>query len=205
MKCQKQCNLMCLLVLVAVGTFVLQSQAIKNVAPSAPTVVVSVDIEKVFAALEERAAELSNVQALIDEMANDLEKRRQHIGNYEQEFELYQPGSEKWNELLQEQQLAVLEYEAQIEYTRRRAIREESRGMRRVYEHIRQAAGELSNQNGWDYVIVNDAAVAFPADDNIDMGAEISSRRMLFANSTLDVTDIIVEYMNASFDEMAVR
>ena len=114
MKFQKQCNLRCLLALVAVGAFVLQSQAIKNVAPSAPTVVVSVDIEKVFAALEERAAELSNVQALIDEMANDLEKRRQHIGNYEQEFELYQPGSEKWNELLQEQKLSPTQRSVQV-------------------------------------------------------------------------------------------
>ena len=56
-------------------------------------------------------------------MKSELELQRQNIDNFEQEFELYEPGSDKWNELLQEQQLAALEYQAQVEFTRRRAAR----------------------------------------------------------------------------------
>ena len=201
----KQFNILFLLTCLALGFFVWQSQAVKQIAPSAPSVVVSVDIERVFSSLEERAFEMANVQSMIGVMNQDLERRRQHIESYEQEFELYQAGSEKWNELLQEQQLSVLEYEAQVEYTRRRALREESKGMRRVYMHIKDAAATLSNESGWDYVFVNDSIVALPDNDNVDMGAQISSRRLLFANQTMDVTDVLIEYMNASFDEMAVR
>jgi Skp family chaperone for outer membrane proteins len=74
-----------------------------------------------------------------------------------------------------------------------------------VYEHIREASATLADQNGWDYVFVNDAIVALPEGDNVDMNAQIRLRRMLFANSVLDITDTLIEHMNTSFDEMAVR
>ena len=190
---------------VVVGATAWHSHALKQGAAATPVVLVSVDIERVFGALEEGAFEQSKLQALVDSMQSDLELRRQHIDNFEQEFELYQPGSNKWDELIQEQQLAVLEYQAQVEFTRRRTAREESNGMRRVYEHIREASSMLAKQHGWDYVFVNDAIVALPDGDNVDMDVQISSRRMLFASSVLDITNTLVEHMNASFDEMAVR
>jgi len=202
---QKQFFPLWIIGLVAVGAVAWQSQALKSLAPPRPVVLVSVDIDRVFEALEEQAFEQSKLLALDDSMANDLELRRQQIDNFEQDFELYVPESDKWKELFQKQQLAALEYQAQVEYKRRRNIREKSNSMRRVYEHIREASATLAEQNGWDYVFVNDAIVALPEGDNVDMNAQIRFRRMLFANSVLDITDTLIEHMNASFDEMAVR
>ncbi len=191
--------------LLVVTAFALQTEATRRSSVSTPAVLVSVDFERVFSSLEERVYEQSKAQEVINAITESIEKRRQRIENYEQEFELYEPGSAKWEELMQEQQLEVLEYQAAVEYRNLKAAREESKGMRRVYENIRSAVTVLAKENGWDYVFVNDAAVAFPEGDNVDMGVQISNRRMLYANSTMDVTDTIIEYMNASFDEMAVR
>jgi Skp family chaperone for outer membrane proteins len=191
--------------ILVVGALGWQLQAVRSLARAEPAVFVSVDFERVFSSLEERVFEQSKAQAIVNAMTENIESRRQHIESYEQEFELYETGSEKWQELLQEQQLEVLEYQAQVEYRNLRAAREESKGMRRVYERIREATRILSNENGWDYVIVNDAAVALPEGDNVDMGIQISNRRMLYANPAMDVTDVLIEFMNASFDEMAVR
>ncbi len=193
------------LVLAGVMAIAWQGQAYRNLAPAEPSVFVSLDFERVFASLEERVYEQARAQAVVDAMSVALEKKRLHIESYETEFELYEPGSEKWQELMQQQQLEVLEYQAQVEYRNLKASREESRGMRRVYDHIRDACSTLSQENGWDYVIVNDAVVAIPEGDDVDMAMHISNRRLLYANPTLDVTDTIIEYMNASFDEMAVR
>jgi len=193
------------MVILVVGALSWQLQAVRSLARAEPAVFVSVDFERVFSSLEERVFEQSKAQAIVDAMTENIESRRQHIESYEQEFELYEQGSEKWQELVQEQQLEVLEYQAQVEYRNIRAAREESKGMRRVYERIREATRTLSNENGWDYVIVNDAAVALPEGDNVDMGIQISNRRMLYANPAMDVTDVLIEFMNASFDEMAVR
>ena len=191
--------------LLVVTAFALQTEATRRSSVSTPAVLVSVDLERVFSSLEERVYEQSKAQEVINAITESIEKRRQRIENYEQEFELYEPGSAKWEELMQEQQLEVLEYQAAVEYRNLKAAREESKGMRRVYENIRSAVTVLAKENGWDYVFVNDAAVAFPEGDIVDLGVQISNRRMLYANSTMDVTDTIIEYMNASFDEMAVR
>jgi len=191
--------------ILVVGALSWQLQAVRSLARAEPAVFVSVDFERVFSSLEERVFEQSKAQAIVDAMRENIESRRQHIESYEQEFELYEQGSEKWQELMQEQQLEVLEYQAQVEYSHIRAAREESKGMRRVYERIREATRTLSNENGWDYVMVNDAAVALPEGDNVDMGIQISNRRLLYANPAMDVTDVLIEFMNASFDEMAVR
>jgi hypothetical protein len=138
-------------------------------------------------------------------MDEDLAARRRHIDSYEIEFELYQPGSPKYKELEQDRQLELIEWEAQSDYRALRAASGLSKSLRSVYKHIREASAELAQQNGWDYVFVNETVVELPEGDNIDMGAVISARRMLYANAAMDVSDQLIEFMNASFDEMAVR
>ena len=103
------------------------------------------------------------------------------------------------------EQLELFEYESLNDYGILMKARYESRGMRKVYNHIKEAITTLSQQNGWDYVFVNETTVAIPEGDMVDMSAVIGSRRMLYANPEMDVTDTLIEFMNASFDEMAVR
>lgn len=194
-----------MLVLLVVSAVAWKTEATKWLVPSNPTVTVTINFEKLFASLEERVFEESKVQAIIEDMNAEIEQRRQEITEYEQEFELYEAGSPKWQELLQDQQLKVLEYQAQVEYSKSRKARELSKGTRRVYMNIRESAAKLAGQNGWDYVVVNDAAITLPEADNVDIGLEISSRRILYANDALDVTDLLISYMNGNFDEMAVR
>jgi len=193
------------LVLLVVSAVAWKTEATKWLVPSNPTVTVTINFETLFASLEERVFEESKVQAIIEDMNAEMEQRRQEITEYEQEFELYESGSPKWQELLQDQQLKVLEYQAQVEYSKSRQARELSKGTRRVYMNIRESAAKLAEQNGWDYVVVNDAAITLPEGDNVDIGLEISSRRILYANDALDVTDQLISYMNGNFDEMAVR
>jgi Skp family chaperone for outer membrane proteins len=201
----KQMNILYVVAIVAIGAMSWQSHALKRFATAEPAVLVSVDFERVFLSLEERAFELANNQAILDKMDEDLAARRRHIDSYEIEFELYQPGSPKYKELEQDRQLELIEWEAQSEYRALRASSGMSKSLRTVYKHIRAATAELAKQNGWDYVFVNETVVELPVGDNIDMGAVISARRMLYANSEMDVSDQLIEFMNAAFDEMAVR
>jgi Skp family chaperone for outer membrane proteins len=200
----KQINLLAIVALLVVGSMAWQSHALRRVAAT-PAVLVTVDFGRVFNSLEERTFEQSRAQAVITNIDEDLAKRRKHIEDYEQELELYQSGSDKWKDLIQQQQLELVEYESLGEYRNMRASREESKGLRRIYKNIRSASAELAKQNGWDYIFINDLIAPLPEGDDVDMDAVISARRMLYANTSMDVTDALIEYMNASFDEMAVR
>ncbi|HIA72448.1 MAG TPA: hypothetical protein EYO01_07125 [Phycisphaerales bacterium] len=202
---QKQWNTLAIVALLVVGSMAWQSQALRRVDTAKPAVLVSVDFGRVFNSLEERSFEQEKAQALINRIDEDLLRRRKHIEDYEQELELYTAGSEKWQDLVKQQQLELVEYESMGEYRNLRAAREESKGLRSIYKNIRKACAELSKQNGWDYVFVNDLIAPMPEGDDVDMDSVISSRRMLYANPTMDVTDALIEHMNASFDEMAVR
>ena len=202
---QKQWNTVAIVALLVVGSMALQSQALRRIETAKPAVSVSVDFGRVFNSLEERSFEQEKAQALINTIDEDLLRRRKHIEDYEQEFELYTAGSEKWEDLVKQQQLELVEYESIGEYRNLRAAREESKGLRSIYKNIRKACAELSKQNGWDYVFVNDLIAPLPEGDDVDMDSVISSRRMLYAIPTMDVTDALIEHMNASFDEMAVR
>jgi Skp family chaperone for outer membrane proteins len=202
---QKQWNTLAIVALLVVGSIAWQSQALRRVETAKPAVLVSVDFGRVFNSLEERSFEQEKAQALINRIDEDLLRRRKHIEDYEQELELYTAGSDKWEDLVKQQQLELIEYESIGEYRNLRAAREESKGLRSIYKNIRKACAELSKQNGWDYVFVNDLIAPMPEGDDVDMDSVISSRRMLYANQTMDVTDALIEHMNASFDEMAVR
>jgi Skp family chaperone for outer membrane proteins len=201
----KKINLVCVVAIVVVGAMSWQSYALRKPAAAAPAVLVSVDISRVLLSLEERAWAEANAQAMIDKIEVDIETRLRHIEDYSEEFELYQTGSDKWKELKREQQQELFEHLALIDYKGLTITRLESRGMRSVYTHIRESIATLSEQNGWDYVFVNETVIELPEGDMVDMFALISSLRMLYANPEMDVTDTLIEYMNASFDEMAVR
>ena len=205
MKDLTKSTFLCTVTIIVIGAMAWQTHALRKLASVTPATLVSVDISRVLFSLEERAWEEAKSQSLINKIEEDKEVRRRHIDDYAEEFELYQPGSVKWNELEQEQQLELFEYESLNDYGILMKAREESRGMRRVFNSIKEAIVTLSSQNGWDYVFVNETVVQLPEGDTIDMSAAIGARRMLYANPEMDVTDTLIEYMNASFDEMAVR
>ena len=205
MKDLTKSTFLCTVTIIVIGVMAWQTHALRKLASVTPAALVSIDISRVLFSLEERAWEEAKSQSLINKIEEDKEVRRRHIDDYAEEFELYQPGSVKWNELEQEQQLELFEYESLNDYGILMKAREESRGMRHVFNSIKEAIDTLSSQNGWDYVFVNETVVQLPEGDTIDMSAAIGARRMLYANPEMDVTDTLIEYMNASFDEMAVR
>jgi Skp family chaperone for outer membrane proteins len=205
MKDLTKATFLCTVTIIVIGAMAWQTHALRKIASVTPAALVSIDISRVLFSLEERAWEEAKAQSLINKIEEDKEVRRRHIDDYAEEFELYQPGSVKWNELEQEQQLELFEYESLNDYGILMKAREESRGMRHVFNSIKEAIITLSSQNGWDYVFVNETVVQLPEGDTIDMSAAIGARRMLYANPEMDVTDTLIEYMNASFDEMAVR
>ncbi|MDP7009377.1 MAG: OmpH family outer membrane protein [Phycisphaerales bacterium] len=192
-------------VLLSLGALAWKSSATKRFEPLRPTVMAFVDIQGVFNSLEERARLFSDAEAYAEELQEEIVTRRQKITDIESEIELYKKGSEKRNELEYKQKLDSLSHNVFITCCEEKLKRFEARGIRDMYDHIRDAAKKLSQDNGWDVVFVNDAAVELPDGENTNIMGEIASRRVLYANTQFDVTDQLIEYMNAQYDEMAVR
>tara|TARA_B100000959_G_scaffold94352_1_gene100221 strand:+ start:3704 stop:4324 length:621 start_codon:yes stop_codon:yes gene_type:complete len=192
-------------VVVSLGSLAWQSSANRRFEPLSPTVMAFVDIQNVFNSLEQRAQMFSDAEAYAEELQEEIVARRHKITDIDSEIELYKEGSDKRKELEQKQKLDSLAYNVFVDCCEDKLKRFEARGIRSMYDNIRAAAEKLSKENGWDVVFVNDAAVKLPDGDNPNIMGEIASRRVLYANTNLDVTDQLIEYMNGEFDEMAVR
>ncbi len=201
----RQFYILVTMILFSLGVLAWQSSATRRFVTLEPTVMAFVDIQNVFNSLEERAKLFSDSEAFSTQLQDEVITKRHKITDIDGEIELYKEGSSKRKELVQKQKLDTLEYDVFIACCKSKLQRFEARGIRSMYDHIREASAKLAKKNGWDVVFVNDAAVPLPDGDNPNIMGEISSRRVLYANVEIDVTDQLIEYMNAQYDEMAVR
>ena len=76
--------------------------------------------------------------------------------------------------------------------------REQASALRETYDAIRDQAGELATQLDIDLVLLNDSIPTVDLSDAAGTLQQISARRILWANQTLDITDQLLERMNGS-------
>ncbi|MEC9232467.1 MAG: hypothetical protein VX403_00995, partial [Planctomycetota bacterium] len=65
-------------------------------------------------------------------------------------------------------------------------------------ETIKEQAGQLATQMDIDLVLLNDSIPTVDLSDAAGTLQQISARRILWANQTLDITDQLLERMNGS-------
>ncbi|MBC8523688.1 OmpH family outer membrane protein [PVC group bacterium] len=205
MNTSKQFYTIATIIAIAMGGLALQSMGNRRVTVIKPAVIAFVDLERVINSLEERAQMVSNKDLLFGIHDDKITSRRQKISNYDNEIELYASRSTKQIELLWEQLLESHELDNYKLYYKQKLILFEAEATQELYDKIKQTSAFLAKQNGWDIVYVNDAAIAMPEGVNPNILGEIANRRVLYANVEFDVTDQLIEYMNAQYDEMAVR
>lgn len=167
--------------------------------PTAPAVVASVDVEKVYRSLDQLKASAAHIDAI----SADLEKR---VGTIEEEFrtlkddlESFPPGSAAHNEASRKVVLREGDRVALIEFAKLKIESENIRSVRDAYQAIRSACATLSKEQKIDLVFLDDTIPMITA-ANLDGTIEqISGRRMLYCNPALDITDALIERMNAEF------
>jgi len=160
-----------------------------------PTVVV-VNLERLFANLEERESQESNIQAFIEEQnkkIEDIDARRQAV---QEELQLLPEGAPEEAELLEELVRLQVDLRFQNEFSERLIDRRRARAFAELFEKVRDAASRLAERNGYDLVLSNDAGAAVPDSGEAQVRAALVSRRVLFSAPSLDVTDDLVRLMN---------
>ena len=167
---------------------------------TAPTVVGTVDLTKVLNALDEWQAELDRSEEAAKSFQAEYQKRREVIVDLEADREDFVPGTEKYAEAEHRLKKAIIDNEGYLGLSQRREARTKQRAVLRIYNHIRESTGTLADQNGYGLIILDDSAIEIQA-DSADVLGDISARRVLFASPTIDVTDELIELMNAQWQD----
>jgi Skp family chaperone for outer membrane proteins len=165
-------------------------------APTGPSVVATLDLERLFDGLDGRARADADLQAMAEELDAEGVAKRDAIDALKAEMEIYAIGSDKYNEAMEALSLMVLEFEAFMEFGRRKIDVEKALSIKRIYIDIRDGVRNVAQNNGYDVVLVDDSVVQMPSGSEADVKRNISARRILYANPTIDITDELIQFMN---------
>ena len=174
-----------------------QAVAMHTLPLLSPSVVATVDLERTFNGLEEWSQAQASEGTLSEQIQQDLDSRQDEIEMLEADLEDYPEGSGKYDEAMKKLRMAALEYQGYIQFQKLKQERRNQETIFALYEKIKSAAADLADAQGYDIILVNDSVVEIPEQtDNVIQ--EISSRRVLFARTQMDITDQLIESMNVA-------
>jgi Skp family chaperone for outer membrane proteins len=190
------CLLGLVAVLLACQTYGLQATTNQK-AP--PTSIATFDLEKTFAALEEKKAGAEALTAMASALGKTNDEMSRKLKAMEQELEDLQAGTPKHKELMQKLVEATHEYKAQIDFSNMKLDIERARMMKKVYNSIRKAAEQLALERGYSVVFVDDSIAPIPPGTEQEMNRQISARRMVYTSPEVDVTEELISRMNTQW------
>ena len=170
-----------------------------------PTVVVTFDIEKVIADLTERADAETKLRNLIIGIEETSVGKREAVVELEAEFE---STTDADRQLVREEidRLKLEAYSYQRFATEQIDI-ERSLMFRDLYQKIKETVAYLSEQNGYDLVLINDIGRELLINKNQKVSreqqivAQIKVKRIVYSSDQIDITEQIVTHMNLEWEK----
>ena len=168
--------------------------------PSRPPIVATVDLEQLFNGLDNQDAETARMENIAKEFENKIEDLRAEVEDLQAELENFEEGGDAWIATSRQVQNAISEYRAYEQYARIKVEAERAKSMRNLYARIKTAAKDFASEQTppIDMVIIDDSIPNFEPADMAGTQRQISARRVLYANSTFDITEALLTRMNTS-------
>jgi len=162
---------------------------------SAAAVVATIDLERVIESLDSMTSANEELARTAELYQTEIEQRRESLELLQEEIDLL-VGTQRDQKLAEAEVLAddlrVYTRFAELKLEEQRVV-----VLRRIYEDVREAAARLSQANGWDLVLVNDALVDLPpVTGQQELMRQISARRVIYGDTRIDVTDALIQKMN---------
>jgi Skp family chaperone for outer membrane proteins len=168
--------------------------------PTAPPIVATVDLERLFNSLPEQTSESERLDAIAGEFDEQVAALRDDVENLQAELENFQEGGDTWVATSRKVAGAISEYRAVEKYARLKMEAERSKSMRSIYDRIREsvAAFAASQSPPIDIVLIDDSIPEFEPSDTAGTQRQISARRVLYVNNAFDITDALLASMNGT-------
>jgi len=167
--------------------------------PTAPAVIASVDLEKVYRSLDQIKASETKSLAVKDSLEKRLTSMNDEIRGLQEDLDSYQVGSPAHNEAQGKVILKAGDLSALQNFAELKMQSEQANTLRETYAAIRSTCAILSKEHKIDFILLDDTIPTITPSDVQGTMAQINGRRLLFSNPSLDITDLLIERMNADF------
>lgn len=167
--------------------------------PDRPARVASVDVAKAFTSLDEQKSMEASIKSLGERMAGEKDRMSRELQDLNAELESYKPGTPPYNETLKKVEAAVGAMRAQDQFGQLKLEAERATALRELYARIRAASEAVAKDANIDYVVVNDSLVPVEPAGLASTQQQLNTRRFLWANTEMDITDAVIARANADF------
>ncbi len=180
----------------ALSVIAFQTHAMRTMAMMQPTVIATVDLEKVFGLLQEVDAAEKGLENEIQVLLESKKMAEESISALQADQEDFPPGSQKFGEIEDRLLRAAFNLRADAEYINGYKDRRNAEIVRDIYLRISESAKEVAQMRGVDIVLVDDSILQVGLGTLVEVNRQIAARRMLYANPDIDITDDVANFMN---------
>lgn len=173
-----------------------QAHAMRTRAMMQPTVIATLDLEKVFGQLQEVDVAQKGLENEILVLMETNKIAEETIKALQADKEDYALGSQKYKEIEDRLMRAAFNYKADVDYIKGYRERRNAEIVREIYLKISDAAKQVAVMRGVDIVLVDDSIIQVNPGTVADVNRQIAARRMLYTNPNLDITADVVALMN---------
>lgn len=167
-----------------------------RVAP-APTVVATIDLERVINGLHERWAKERELEVLKNQYEEELKRRETELKAEGELINVMAPGPQR-DERTERFEEKVVDGRVRSELFERRLEVRRTKMFASMYKSILKASAGLAEANGYGLILSADDTLEIPetASKAQEARAVIASRRVIYQARSLDVTDDLITLMN---------
>ncbi len=177
----------------------------RSMAPAGPPVVAVVRIEPLFDGLKQRADAKAAVASLVGELETERQRRVEATEALKEEYDNAVDAKQR-EEVADKIALATLKNESWSQMAKQQLEIDKAVYLQDLYKKIVEAIDTLALTEGYDLVILDDSSDALPFKRNAravpqeQVLQQLINRKVLFVNSTLDITEDLIMRMNNQFN-----
>jgi Skp family chaperone for outer membrane proteins len=177
-----------------------------SAARAAPSAVATVDLFAVINALDEFTAREQSLARSTQERRDEVQRLNAEIEGLEQDLTGLDPTSDAYDQLFRERNMKAGFRELRVNMLTKWQMEDNARLISELYAKAITAVGEVAQRDGWDVVVHRGQPMAVPPNPNIraELALDfvedwIQSRRVIYANDAVDITNSVVQHMNNKY------
>ncbi len=167
----------------------------------APTTVAVLDIDRLSAEMDEFKVPSEEFQAKQNTRREDLRAIQARITSIAEELELIPDDDQdaRINKLTDQVRLDS-EFKALQQMYQQASDLEQAQLFKRMFDRIEAGAAQIAQRDGIDIVLVDDRVFVLSETNRTAQSAALESKKVLFANDTVDITDELLTMLNNEFN-----
>lgn len=162
--------------------------------------IATIEINSVLDQLDEKSTREQELQDYLTQLEGRVQRLQTELNSKQQELELLPQGDPEYQEVAEEIIRRSISLRGEQELAQALAEKKRKEIQLDLFNKIKETAGRYASEEGVDVVLINDSKEPIPREMSAQqVQGAILSRRILWANESLDISGAVASKMNNEF------